>query len=371
VAGKKGQRGFGYVRRLPSKRYQASYVGPDTQRRTAPSTFDTKEDAEGWLTDRRREIQGNAWQPPIVKKAKPLTFDEYATEWIATRNLKTRTREEYESLHERRLSPTFGAMPLAAISPDMVRRWYAAQGTKTPTARSHAYGLLRTIMGSAVEDRLIDHQPVHIRGAGSVKRKKMIRPATLDELEAIVQAMPQRYRLMTLLAAWTQLRFGELTELRRKDVDVKHGVLHVRRGVVHTKKTKTSEVGTPKSDAGVRDVTIPPHLMPLVREHLHGTISGGRDGLLFPASHGGHLAGSSVFKVFSRARAQAGRDDLRFHDLRHTGATLAAQSGATLAELMARLGHSTPTAAMRYQHAAADRDRQIAAALSALVEGSK
>jgi len=73
--------------------------------------------------------------------------------------------------------------------------------------------------------------------------------------------------------------------------------------------------------------------------------------------------------VFYPARSKAGREDLRFHDLRHTGAVLAASTGATLAELMARLGHSTPGAALRYQHAAQDRDRVIAAALSELVTG--
>ena len=73
-------------------------------------------------------------------------------------------------------------------------------------------------------------------------------------------------------------------------------------------------------------------------------------------------------KVCSPARKTAGRGDLRWHDLRQTSAVLAAQTGATLAELMGRLGHSTPGAAMRYQHAAADRDAEIAKRLSQLVE---
>ena len=75
---------------------------------------------------------------------------------------------------------------------------------------------------------------------------------------------------------------------------------------------------------------------------------------------------SSLYAVYHPAREAAGRPDLRFHDLRHTGAVLAAATGATLAELMARLGHSTVAAAMRYQHAAADRDKAIAEALSKL-----
>ena len=72
---------------------------------------------------------------------------------------------------------------------------------------------------------------------------------------------------------------------------------------------------------------------------------------------------------FNKAREAAGRPDLRFHDLRHTGAVLAARAGATIAELMARLGHTTPAAAMIYQHAAEDRDSEIARRLSEMAGG--
>ena len=78
---------------------------------------------------------------------------------------------------------------------------------------------------------------------------------------------------------------------------------------------------------------------------------------------------SVVYKRWNAARKVAGRSDLRFHDLRHTGATLAAQAGATTAELQARLGHTTSDAAMIYQHAAKGRDRQLARELSRLAAG--
>lgn len=179
--------------------------------------------------------------------------------------------------------------------------------------------------------------------------------------------MPERYQLMVLLAAWCGLGFGEITELRRKDIDLTNGVVKIRRAVVRVEGEFI--VGTPKSDAGTRDVNIPPHLLPAVKAHLTSNITGGRDGLLFPAAGDPtqHLAPATLYRVFDKARETAGRPDLRFHDLRHTGAVLAASTGATLAELMARLGHSTAGAAMRYQHAAQDRDRVIADALSALV----
>lgn len=369
------KRQFGNVRRLPSKRWQAFYRY-DGERYAAPDTFDAKMDAETWLVDERRLIASGAWTPPAARVAAArapqdhgATFGAYADAWLTQRTLKPRTREHYGKLLREHLAPTFGPLPLASITPALVRIWHAGMGERTPTVRAHAYSLLRTVLNTAVMDGELAANPVHIRGAGNTKRVHKIEPLTLAQLEALVAAMPPRYRVMTLLAAWCALRFGELTELRRKDIDLAAGVIKVRRAVVRTGGEFV--VGTPKSEAGVRDVAIPPHLVPLLREHLAGNITGGRDGLLFPAATDPrkHLAPASLYRVFYPAREAAGRPDVRWHDLRHTGAVLAAQTGATLAELMGRLGHSTPTAALRYQHAAQGRDAQIAAALSRIAEG--
>ena len=114
-------------------------------------------------------------------------------------------------------------------------------------------------------------------------------------------------------------------------------------------------------------MTLPPHILPQLLAHLEEHAAPGRDGLLFPGPKGEQWSPSSLYHHWHKAREAAGRDDLRWHDLRHTGAVLAAQTGATLAELMSRLGHTTPAAALKYQHAAQDRDRVIAERLSNLV----
>lgn len=366
MANSKGTKArFGSVRRLPSGRYQARYTGPDGLAHKAPVTFDTKGDAETWLSTIRADIVRDAWSPNATARRKALTVGAYAEKWLTGRRLEARTRAHYRSLLDAYVLPTFVGVPLRHVTPELVRDWYAGTAVDRPTTRAHAYGLLRTILGQAERDELIGKNPCHIRGAGNVKRAKKIEPATLVELEAIVTAMPERYRVMTLLASWCGLRFGELAELRRSDVSTKLGVVRVRRGVVRA--AGETIVKKPKSDAGIRDVAIPPHLLPAVRDHLLRHAEKGKDGLLFPARSGGHLAPSSLYRVFYAAREAAGRPDLRFHDLRHTGAVLAAQTGATLAELMGRLGHSTPGAALRYQHAAQGRDMEIAKALSALV----
>ncbi|MGH8960661.1 MAG: tyrosine-type recombinase/integrase, partial [Jatrophihabitantaceae bacterium] len=274
-------------------------------------------------------------------------------------------------LLDRQILPELGALPVARLSPAVVREWYSTLDAGKARQRAHAYALLRTVCTTAVHDELLPANPCRIRGAGQAPKRTMkTEPATPDELARVVAEMPERLRLMVLLAAWCALRYGELAALRRSDIDLRSGVVRVRQAV--TWLGGTAVVGTPKSDAGVRDVAIPPHMLPAVREHLRMMPVAGRDVLLFPTASDPHkhMPAARMFKPFVRAREAAGRPDLRFHDLRHTGAVYATAAGASLAEVMARLGHSTPAAAMRYQHAAKGRDAEIAAQLSAMVNGN-
>jgi integrase len=353
---------FGSVDKLATG-YRARYYGPDGRRYKAPTLFLTKQDARGWLSLRQSEIIRKAWVPSATEQTR-VTFAEYANDWLADRDLKDRTQEHYRKLLDQHLLDEFGTVPLASLTSDDVRKWHARFNKGTPTMRAHCYSLLRTIMGTAASDGLITVNPCVLRGAGTAKRVHKIRPATLDELEIITKEMPEPYRVLILLASWCALRFGELTELRRMDIDTRDEVIRIRRAVVRA--GGGFQATTPKSDAGVRDVAIPPHLLPAIENHLTKHVGEKRDALLFPARQGGHLAPATLYRRFYNARDAAGRSDLRFHDLRHSGAVLAAATGASLAELMARLGHSTPQAAMRYQHAAKGRDREIAALLSKL-----
>jgi integrase len=253
---------------------------------------------------RRSEIARGAWLPPD-RRGHVATFGDYAGSWLVDRTLKPRTKAHYRSLLESRILLTFGDVPVRAITTGAVRRWYTAMDSRPPTSRAHAYGLLRAILATAVGDEIITANPCHIRGAGSTKRVHKIRPASLVEIELLVTAMPAKYRAMLLLAAWCGLRFGELTALRRRDVDVDRGVPHVRLGVVRVNGEVI--VGTPKTSAGVRDVAIPPHLLPAVEKHLDEHALPGRDELVFPSVKGGHLAPSTLYRSFYAARTRQGR----------------------------------------------------------------
>lgn len=265
----------------------------------------------------------------------------------------------------------FGEMRVSDLTPVLVRRWWAGLSPEHPTVNARAYALLRAILSTAVTDELLASNPCRVRSASSAPTKKEIRPATIAELDVLVQEMPLHLGALVLLCAWCALRVGEVLELRRGDLDLDRGVVMVTRAVSWVRGQPL--VGTPKSAAGTREVSVPPHIVPALRQHLADYVRSEADALLFPSVRDAerHLQPTVLHAGWRKARAAAGREDLRIHDLRHTGATMAAMTGATLAELQARLGHSTVAAALRYQHAAQGRDAEIAAKLSDLARPTK
>lgn len=370
---KASRRSFGKVEPLPSGNFRARYVGPDGNTHKAPMTFTSEMDADGWLTVQRARIIAGTWTPATptadadVQAERARTLTDYGQAWIDTRTgrdgspLRGTTKAEYERLLRGPLAP-LAKLPLVTITTVKVREWNSAlvkTGRKTTAAR--AYGLLRSIMQTAVIDKVIPENPCQVRGAqnGSTGRKSTV--PTMAELTIIEATMPERYRAMVPLAAWGGLRYGELTELRRRDIllDDDTILIRVERAVTNV-PGQGFVVGPPKSEAGIRDLALPPQLTSTVLAHLEQHVGPGDDALLFPARRGGHLSQSSFAKVYYPAREAAGRPDLSWHTLRAFAGTRYTQGGATFAEVMHRLGHSTPSAAMRYQRVTG-RDAALAA----------
>jgi integrase len=124
----------------------------------------------------------------------------------------------------------------------------------------------------------------------------------------------------------------------------------------------------PKTVAGRRSLSVPGNVIQAIIQHLEQFTDASPDALVFTGRTGIPLTRNVLQSAWDRARRTIGRPDLHMHDLRHTGLTLAAATGATTAELMHRAGHSSASAALRYQHATKDRDRVLADALEALVK---
>jgi integrase len=302
-----------------------------------------------------------------------ITFGEWVERWWpTTADLRPGTRTFYDYLLRRLLRPAFEETPLGRIDPMTVRAWLAGlheAGEVTPTTIAKAYRLLRRILNVAVEAGYLPRNPAAIKGAG-LERAAEMRHVSIPQLHVLAEAVPGRYRALVLVAGYGGLRWGELVGLRRRRVDLAGARIHVVEQVAEV--AGKFIVSPPKTAAGHRVVVLPAVAVAALADHLDVYAAPEPDGLVFRSGRGTYLQRSNFSRLVWRpAVQQLGLDGLRFHDLRHTAATLAAAAGATTRELMDRMGHTSPAVALRYQHIMADRQGAIAAALDGLVRDAQ
>jgi integrase len=207
--------------------------------------------------------------------------------------------------------------------------------------------------------------PCRIAGAGVEASPERPIP-TGDEVWALADAMPPRWRALVLTSAFGGLRVGELLGLQRRDIDLEAATISVERQIVEVGSQQIE--GPPKSDAGVRTVSLPMVLVPELRHHLAQFTADAPTARVFVGVKGATPKNTNLNVDWRKARTAVGRVDLHLHDMRHFANTLAASAGASTKELMARLGHSSSRAALLYQHATRERDRAIADAIDRMIE---
>lgn len=376
---KRTRRKFGQVQQLGSGRYRARYRGTDGVLYSAPVTFPTIGDADAWLATVQADLVREVWKAPQYVRE---TLDVYAWRWIEQRKVRDSTRELYSLTYRLHVAPYLGALRLDRVTPDAVRDWHAKLGQaladeaqarrkalRNPTqateqtgasTQARAYRLLRAICSTAVEDELLPRNPCRLKGAATYRTAE--RPVlSVVEVEQLAEQVNDHLRTLVHVLAWCGLRLGEACELRRRDVDLARQTLTVSRSVYRV--GGVYRVGEPKSDAGRRTVSLPPFLCEMLREHMQTQRVIGPDALVFQTVSGpsrGSWAYTSAQTIITRGLRAIGRPDVRVHDLRHTGQVLAAQNGATLAELRSRMGHSTLAAAQVYMHTTAEHGAQTA-----------
>jgi integrase len=324
--------------------------------RVVTKTFVRRKDADAFAnTVEADKLRGVVVDPRRAK----VTLRDYANRWLDERHdLAERTQELYRWVLDRHVLPALGNTTLGDLTPSTVRVWNASIAKDHPATAAKAYRLLSTIMKAAVADEVVVRNPCVVKAAASEHASE--RPvASVSEVDALAAAMPEQLRVVILLAAWCQLRRAELFGLRRRDVDLLRGTVSIAVTRTITMSGRTVEK-SPKTEAGRRTLVIPPNIVADLTAHLDAHVAPGPDAVVVPASD------RTLRRSWESARRSIGRPDLRLHDLRHSGLTWSAATGASIAELMRRAGHASPTAAMRYQHATEDRDRVLADALAGM-----
>ena len=430
MANKDGHRRFGNIRKLSSGRYQIRYPGPDGRMRTGPDTYARSGDAQRALTLIEAHMVAGEWADPNRGKVR---LGDYAARWIAQRpGLRPRTVDLYSWLLDRYIAPQLGGVPLGKLSTPMIREWRAnllGAGVSVSMA-AKSYRLLRAVLATAVEeDKILVRNPCRIRGAGEehATERPVLTVAQVFDLADRVGRRPvgnirqlpdggyrlrfarhgvmrrgpevyrtraeaeralwkiadggqadcdydRRFRALVLLATFASLRWGEVTALTRADIDLKAGLVRVR-AAFSDRRSPGSKItlGPLKSRAARRAVGIPEAIIPALRQHLAVFVGPEPTALVFPGAKGAPLRRSNFNRAsgWRYAAEAAGLGDVHFHDLRHTGNTFAAASGAGIKDLMARLGHDSERAAMIYQHEARGADKAITSAIDAHVDAER
>lgn len=321
-------------------------------------------------------IEGEALDgTSIDPRAGTRVLDTYVESWLATRLVKGRpltpaTRIGYQRLYGRNISQRLGGRQLRTLRPETIRAWHS-EVTEAAGADQAAksYRLLRAVLATAEADELIRQNPCKIRGGGQENADERPMVATSLVLE-LAEAVHPAYRSMILLAGFAGLRTGESLGLRRSDVDLLHAEVHVRRQAQEI-AGRGRVVLAPKSEAGRRSVALPAIVVDALATHLSASAAG-PDAPLFTGPEGRPLRRATFSNAWQAAVAATGAPaGLRPHDLRHHAATLTARMpGITTKELMARIGHASPRAALIYQHATRERDHAVASFLDDVVAAS-
>lgn len=364
-----------------TSRWYAMYFTPDGRQRSGGG-FANKRDAERAAI--KLEQRAAAGTLADASRGR-LTFSAYVEKyyWPAAQHLEPTTLAGYRSNLDRHFIPRFGRVPMNKIVASTVQAWvnevaaevedYAGQRKPQLSPRSvrKYHTLLHSIFERAIIDQVIMINPcAHTVLPKFVKQpKKAITP---DQFDTLLAEIPQRYRVMVLVAIETGVRWGELAALRPVDIDLDTGEIHIRRVVLEvTKKiTGADKVWTirdyPK-DNEHRTIRVGDQLCQDIREYQMATGRRGDD-LLFSTSTGSPVS-RNVFRtrVWLPAVARSKfKQRVRFHDLRGAHASWLLAGGADLKAVMDRLGHKQIQTTQQYLGRLPDADDRALAAFESV-----
>ncbi len=378
--------------------WRARYPDPTRGgRRQIERRFRTKREAERWITSQRAASQRGEHIDP---RDNGRTINDLAADWRDTwGSLKPKTTHGYESILHRHILPRWGGAKVGAIPPEAIQDWInGLAAERAPATVRRVYGVLRSVLNLAVKRRYITANPcesVELPRQGP-KREQLF--LTAEEVAALAEAIDPFYRALIYTAAYAGLRSGELGALRRRDVDLLHGTLTVRESLADV----SGKLVFGSTKTGVtRRVGLPRFLAELLTEHLDG-IDGGPDALVFPGPEGGPMRHHNFYlrhfkptvkrrscdgcadEVSAKAKRCPGcksdklayllpppKHGLRFHDLRHTCASLSLAVAPNLMVVKERLGHTDiQTTVNIYGHLLPSVEDALAEGLEGLFQGA-
>ena len=353
-----------HVEKRGPGRWRARYRDPDG--RELSRTFARRSDAERFLALTEADKAHGAWVDPAAGRT---PFGAYARTWQQAQVHRGTTADQVASHLRNHILPAFEQRPLAAVRPSEVQAWVRTRSdVLAPATVEVVYRYLAAIFGAAVRDRLVARSPcVGIRLPRVVAAE--VRPAATDDVLAIADAMPPRYRGLVLLTAGTGLRQGEAFGVVLPNLDLCRGELRVDRQVV-LRAGHPPVLAPPKTDASFRTIPLPAGVAAVMRSHLAvfpATTRPDHGALVFTTPAGEPIRRNRFGEVWRAAVVRSGaHPDLTYHDLRHYYASLLIRHGESVKVVQRRLGHKTAQETLdTYGHLWPDSDDRTRDAVDA------
>ncbi len=321
--------------------------------------FDRKVDAERFLTNVQSRLLDGSYIDP---SAGLQTLREYAAGWHASQVHRPTTVVQVDAHLRNHVLPHFGDRPVASIRPSEVQAWVKGRAeVLAPTTVEVVFRILAANLNAAVDDRLIARSPCHgVRLPRQANRQ--VEPPTVEQVEALIGAMPERYRALVVLAAGTGLRQGECFGLSVDRVDFLRRTIRVDRQLVLAGKGQP-EFGPPKTEASIRTVPLPGVVGTALAAHLDGHPATS-EGLIFTNTVGRPIRRNRFGELWRTTVDETGLTGLRFHDLRHFYASLLIRHGESVKVVQARLGHASASETLdTYSHLWPDNEERTRAAV--------
>ena len=301
--------------------------------------FDRKRDAQAFEAKQRTLIQSNSFTPPARAR---ITVEALADEWFSTRTVSPRTLHDYQEVWTNLIAPTWSTTRVENIRPDAITSWVSTLAKRFSPARvNKAFTVFKQLLDFAVMGERLESNPATraktLAGRGFLPRpltEKAHRYLTANEVRHLA-AQDSTLTTMILTMAYTGLRFGEVTALRVRDVDVLRSRVHVLRAFSEVNGRLVP--GPPKSGLA-REVPTPRFLRELLQERVTSATS--PDDLVFLAKKGGPFRNKTFRRLFDAAVAASGLPRLTPHDLRHTYASLSIHAGVGPKALQEAMGHA-------------------------------
>jgi integrase len=351
------------VRRHPKadRSWQVRYRDPDGKQRSR--NFGRKVDAERFAATTEADKVRGEWVDP---DAGSITFAEFTERWLATRvDWAPQTRERNLGLLANHVLPVFGHRAVRSIQPSEVERWFA-ELERAPNTKVKTLQLFSAVLELARRDSAVRSNPTQDVKRPRQKPRRRGKALTDEQLAAVIEAADTadpRNGAMVYVMARMGLRVGEAMALRRGDVDLGPGMLHVRSSMA-----RSGDIGPLKGrdEDEPRSLPTPPDVLARLNTHLEATAAVVHiGGFLFTGARGGRMRYTNwrnrVWGADQHPKPGTIRDrvgfDVKPHDLRHTAATnLFVRDRWTVPEVQAYMGHRDhKTTLAIYTHVTADQ----------------